>query len=150
MAYSRQASWETEPSVSRSFRAHPSALHEIRTFVRDRMASEGFGRNLVDDIVLAVSEAAANAIVHTNSPSVDVHCRFFPEGLEVRIRDDGVFRRRVAMPDIDGHGRGIPLMTALVDELSIKEGTPRRPGTLVRLVKYRESEPESGEPLRAS
>jgi len=92
---------------------------------------------MVDDLVLAVSEACANAIVHTNSPSVDVGCTLSSDVLAIEVRDEGVFRRRVAMPEFDGHGRGIPLMTALVDEITIKEGTPERPGTLVRLIKYR-------------
>ena len=91
--------------------------------------------------MLAVSEAAANAIVHTNSDSVDVGLRFAPDLVEIRIRDRGTFRRRVAMPELDGRGRGIPLMTALVDELTITEGTPRRPGTTVRLVKRHEPDP---------
>jgi len=30
------------------------------------------------------------------------------------------------------------LMMALVDEVAIREGTPRHPGTVVRLVKYRD------------
>ena len=137
--------------MSRTFRAHPSALHEIRTFVKDQAEGEGFPRSDIDDLVLAVSEAAANAIVHTNTAAVDVLCRCSPQVAEIQIRDQGVFRRRVAMPEIDGHGRGIPLMTALVDELTIKEGTSRRPGTLVRLVKHRDLEPRPAEsrPARA-
>ncbi len=96
--------------------------------------------------MLAVSEASANAIVHTNSPSVDVRCTLSSEVLLIEVRDEGIFRRRVAMPELDGRGRGIPLMAALVDELTIKEGTPERPGTLVRLVKYR---PDQARPARA-
>lgn len=126
--------------MSRTFRAHPSALHDIRSFVRDQAAEGGFRSALVDDLVLAVSEACANAIVHTNSPSVDVRCTLSSEVLLIEVRDEGIFRRRVAMPEFDGHGRGIPLMAALVDELTIKEGTPERPGTLVRLLKYRTKE----------
>ncbi len=132
--------------MSRNFRAHPSALHEIRTFVKDQADGEGFPRSAVDDLVLAVSEAAANSIVHTNTAAVEIQCRVSSHVVEVQIRDQGVFRRRVAMPDIDGHGRGIPLMTALVDELTIKEGTPHRPGTLVRLVKHRDPEPTAAAP----
>ena len=57
--------------MSRTFRAHPSALHEIRSFVRDLSESQGLPGPAIDDIVLAASEAAANAIVHTNSSSVE-------------------------------------------------------------------------------
>jgi anti-sigma regulatory factor (Ser/Thr protein kinase) len=128
---------EGDLQVSRTFRAHPAALHEIRSFVRDQAEGGGFRSSVVDDLVLAVSEACANAIVHTNTPMVDVRCSLSTQLLSIEVKDKGIFRRRVAMPEIDGHGRGIPLMAALVDELTIKEGTPERPGTLVRLVKYR-------------
>ena len=123
--------------MSRTFRAHPAALHEIRSFVRDQAEDGGFRSAVIDDLVLAVSEACANAIVHTNTPSLDVGCSLSSELLSIEVKDEGIFRRRVAMPELDGHGRGIPLMAALVDELTIKEGTPERPGTLVRLIKYR-------------
>jgi anti-sigma regulatory factor (Ser/Thr protein kinase) len=120
----------------RSFRAHPSALHEIRTFVRGQGAAQRFPNDALDDLVLAVSEACANAILHTNSSAVEVACRFSPYLAEVEIRDAGVFQRRMAMPEFTNAGRGIPLMMALMDEVSIREGTPNRPGTLVRLVKH--------------
>ena len=61
------------------------------------------------------------------------------ERIEVEIRDEGIFRRRVPMPEFDGGGgHGIPLMMALMDEVVVREGTETDPGTLVRLVKYRQ------------
>ena len=55
---------------------------------------------------------------------------------QVEVRDLGVFKKRVLMPEVgDQGGHGIPLMMALVDEVTIHEGTSREPGTLVRLVK---------------
>jgi hypothetical protein len=42
------------------------------------------------------------------------------------------------MSEVEGQGgHGIPLMMALVDEVTIHEGTSREPGTLVRLTKCR-------------
>jgi len=91
---------------------------------------------MVEDLTLAVSEACANSIIHTTSPDVRVTWTPIGECVEVQIRDRGVFKRRVFMPEIDGRAsHGIPLMMALVDELTIREGTSARPGTLVRLVK---------------
>ncbi len=124
-----------QADVTRSFRAHPSALYKIRTFVREVAAAQGMADSLVDDLVLAASEASANAILHTNSPRVEVTFRVSGTKVEVRIDDAGVFHRRLPMPDLDGRGRGIPLMMALMDEVAIREGTPDRPGTTVRLVK---------------
>jgi anti-sigma regulatory factor (Ser/Thr protein kinase) len=123
----------------RSFRAHPVSLHEIRSFVRGEARRQGFPADALDDVVLAVSEACANAILHTNSPSVDVVCLFSPEMAEIQVRDEGVFRRQPPLAStLAERGRGIPLMMALMDEVAIKEGTATRPGTLVRLVMYPE------------
>lgn len=122
----------------RSFRAHPAALRDIREFVRTFASEQRLIGDTVEDLVLAVSEACTNAIVHTNSPSVEVTCRFSPHAVEVQVHDGGVFRRRVPVPELDVHGRGIPLMMALMDEVTIREGNPGRPGTLVRLMKLTE------------
>jgi hypothetical protein len=45
-------------------------------------------------------------------------------------------------------GNGIPLMTALMDEVSVRRGTARRPGTDVRLVKRLEGAGRLGRLLR--
>ncbi|HJP66665.1 MAG TPA: ATP-binding protein [Actinomycetota bacterium] len=124
--------------IVRSFRGHPSALYKIRTFVRDLATEQGVPEPVVDDLVLAVSEASANAMLHTNSPRIEVAFRASTSSVEVQVQDDGVFHRRLPIPELDGHGRGIPLMMALMDEVAIREGTPARPGTSVRLVKHRE------------
>jgi anti-sigma regulatory factor (Ser/Thr protein kinase) len=122
--------------VMQSFRAHPSALYKIRRFVRERGDESALPAQMVDDLTLAVSEACANSIIHTSSPDLRVTWMLSGECVEVQVRDRGVFKRRVMMPELDGRGsHGIPLMIALVDELTIQEGTAARPGTLVRLIK---------------
>jgi anti-sigma regulatory factor (Ser/Thr protein kinase) len=122
--------------VIQSFRAHPSALHRIRQFVRERGDESSLPSQIVEDLTLAVSEACANSIIHTTSPDVRVSWTLMGECVEVQVRDRGVFKRQVLMPELDGRGsHGIALMMALVDELTIREGTSARPGTLVRLVK---------------
>jgi anti-sigma regulatory factor (Ser/Thr protein kinase) len=75
-------------------------------------------------------------MLHTNSPRIQVRFRSSGRKLEVQVDDEGVFHRRLPLPELDGHGRGIPLMMALMDEVAIREGTPARPGTTVRLVKH--------------
>jgi anti-sigma regulatory factor (Ser/Thr protein kinase) len=132
----------TPVPVIRSFRAHPSALFEIRQFTRRCAESSGLPRPVADALLLAVSEACANAIVHTTSPDVRVTWTAQGECVTVDVRDRGVFKRQVPMPEVDGRGgHGIPLMMALVDELSIKEGTASHPGTVVRLRMCVEGEP---------
>jgi anti-sigma regulatory factor (Ser/Thr protein kinase) len=126
----------TSLPVMHSFRAHPSALFEIRRFVREQAGESSLPAQAVEDLTLAVSEACANSIIHTTSPDVRVTWVTKGECVEIEIRDRGIFKRHVPMPELDGRGNhGIPLMMALVDELSIREGTPSRPGTRVRLVK---------------
>jgi anti-sigma regulatory factor (Ser/Thr protein kinase) len=128
-------------STIHSFRAHPSALFEIRQFVRQLAGDANLPTQAINDLVVAVSEACANSMLHTSSPEIKVTWTVQGECVEVRVRDEGVFRRRVPMPELDGRGgHGIPLMMALVDEISIREGTEAKPGTLVRLVKCQEPE----------
>jgi anti-sigma regulatory factor (Ser/Thr protein kinase) len=123
----------------RTFPAHPSRLSEIRTFVRGQAIQSGFSSEAADDLALAVSEACANSIVHAGGATITVTWQSDGERSEVEIRDEGIFRRRVPMPELDGGGgHGIPLMMALMDEVSVREGTEQDPGTLVRLVKYRQ------------
>lgn len=125
--------------VSGSFRAHPSALFEIRQFVRARAAESSFSGPTADDLLLAVSEACANSIVHTTSPEIRLSWSLRKGCVQVLIQDDGIFKKRIRMPEIEGSGgHGIPLMMALVDEFSIREGTRGHPGTSVRLRKCKD------------
>lgn len=122
--------------VNRSFRAHPAALSQVREFVRQQAASDRLGSSVTDDLVLAVSEACVNAVIHTNSAHIDISWRRQDGHVEILVSDEGVFDRKVPVPEVDGTaGRGIPIMLALVDEVTIREGTPSRPGTQVRLRK---------------
>jgi anti-sigma regulatory factor (Ser/Thr protein kinase) len=122
--------------VTRKFRAHPSALFEIRQFVRSLAEGETLSQQMTGDLLVAVSEACANSILHTNTREIWVTWRRSDRCVEVEVLDEGIFRRRVRMPEVEGPGgHGISLMMALVDELSIREGTPASPGTRVRLVK---------------
>jgi anti-sigma regulatory factor (Ser/Thr protein kinase) len=123
---------------AQAFRAHPSALYDIRQFVRDRAATAAISEAMTNDLLLAVSEAAANSIIHTSSPEIRLTWAVTAECVQVEVRDLGIFKKRVRMPEVEGQGgHGIPLMMALVDEVTIQEGTPRRPGTMVRLTKCR-------------
>lgn len=123
--------------VNRTFPAQRSVLREIREFIR-RQAQEHHLGDEAENLVLAVNEACANALVHTNCTTIGVTWRATSDRVEIDVEDDGIFRRRVPIPEVDGRGhRGIPLMMALLDQVSISGGTQSRPGTKVRLVKYR-------------
>lgn len=125
-----------EISSDRSFPAHPSALSEIRSWVRASAAEASLSAETTEELGLAVNEAATNALLHSGTRRIDLRWAADDSTVQVEVLDDGIFRRRVRIPEIDGPGGyGIPLMMSLVDEVEIKEGTARRPGTAVRLVK---------------
>jgi serine/threonine-protein kinase RsbW len=126
--------------TTRTFRADAAVLADVRSFLRDRAAQAGLSEATSDDLLLAVSEACANAILHSGSDTFDLTWTMADEAVEVEVRDHGTFRRRVRMPHVEGPGGfGIPLMMALTDRVDIREGTPDRPGTRVKLIKRRSS-----------
>ena len=127
-------------STIHSFRAHPSALYEIRQFIRQLAEQAAFPEQSTNDLLVAVSEACANSMLHTNSREIKVTWTPSADCVEVKVRDEGVFKRRLRLAEVEGQSaNGIPLMTALVDEFTLKEGTEQNPGTLIRLIKCRPS-----------
>ena len=127
-------------STIHSFRAHPSALYEIRQFIRQLAEQVAFPEQSTNDLLVAVSEACANSMLHTNSREIKVTWTPSADCVEVKVRDEDVFKRRLRLAEVEGQSaNGIPLMTALVDEFTLKEGTEQNPGTLIRLIKCRPS-----------
>jgi anti-sigma regulatory factor (Ser/Thr protein kinase) len=123
--------------MARSFPARASALRQVRAFVADQADRSGFDPTATADLVLAVWEACANALRHTDSRTIRVGWKRDTDHLEVSVRDEGIFRWRDSSLGLrQASGRGIPLIGALVDEVRIERGTEERPGTVVRLVKY--------------
>jgi anti-sigma regulatory factor (Ser/Thr protein kinase) len=116
-------------------RAHPSSVRLVRQFIREQVATSGFEDDEAD-ILLAVSEAANNAVLHSGTDEVIVTWRVSGHCAEIVIEDRGLFRHRIPMPALgDQGGRGIPLMMAAMDEVDISPGSEERPGTTVRLRK---------------
>jgi anti-sigma regulatory factor (Ser/Thr protein kinase) len=125
-----------ETAVSRTFPAHPSALSEIRTWVRTQAGRCSLPSETMEELALAANEAAANALLHSGTRRIEVRWRAGDGLINVEVVDEGVFRRRVRLSEVEGPGGyGIPLMMSLADEVEIREGTEREPGTVVRLVK---------------
>lgn len=129
-----------EETEERSFPTHPSVLAEIRRWVRERAEQAGLSMKTTEELALAVNEAAANALLHSGSPAIGVHWTARGSEVVVEVRDQGVFKRRVRLPQIEGPGGyGIQLMMSLMDRVEISEGTSRYPGTAVRLVKRKQA-----------
>jgi serine/threonine-protein kinase RsbW len=119
-----------------TYPARPTALQEIRTLIRRRGVDATLGPVRADELALAVSEACANSIRHSSSQEIRLEWRQSGNCVVVEVEDDGVFRDRLPVPELEAtSGRGILLMTAFVDEIAIREGTTQSPGTTVRLVK---------------
>jgi anti-sigma regulatory factor (Ser/Thr protein kinase) len=128
------------PAVKRSFLAEAASLREVRDFIRQRAKEAALFNRETDDLVLAVSEVCANAVQHAEIGNFIVSWRGGPrEPTEVKVRDEGVFGSRGLGYYSTSRGIGLPLAAVLVDELSIARGTPRHPGTEVRIVKYRDN-----------
>jgi serine/threonine-protein kinase RsbW len=105
------------------------------------------GRDRIDDLRLAVSEAATNAIeAHATLGSderITIRCDLAEDRIEVEVRDhgDGLVEANVAArPDLDHPGRldyeggfGLPLMRVLADQMKIRS---LETGTAVHLIVY--------------
>ena len=117
-----------------SFAGSPSCLAELRRATRHSLAEvpAAIPDEVVDDLVLAVSEAATNAILYGSGDAqpVTVTVRVRGGWVEATIRDRGrrAAPRMAAVTSL--RGRGLWLIGQLVDELRLAKA---RPGTLVTL-----------------
>lgn len=114
---------ETAPQIPEDrFRWHdPEAdrttIHRLRSSLREWVSGLDRGAQFGDDVVLAAYEAAANAVEHGNQDApgpVEVRAEYGRDGLELRVRDSGLWRDGVSRSA--GRGNGLVLMRALSDE----------------------------------
>jgi anti-sigma regulatory factor (Ser/Thr protein kinase) len=134
-----RAAHRTAPARQR-FMLVPEAfrLSRVRRRVRDYLTLYCRDRRTVDDMVLCVGEACANAIRHSGSgEEIEITLGFRSDDLEVLVKDKGrgfdtgAFDPEV-LPDLlsDG-GRGLFLMSRLSDAMELRCGF----GLEVRLLK---------------
>jgi anti-sigma regulatory factor (Ser/Thr protein kinase) len=115
--------------------ASDSLLADVRRFVAAASAPY-LEQPSVHDLVLAVTEACANAIRHSGSDEVRVTVMIDDHCVEIVVEDDGVYRMSLPVMDGDpGSHRGMYLMAAMVDDFSVHRGTAANAGTTVRLLK---------------
>ena len=92
---------------------HGAPVHSLRLELRSYLDVSGLPAEELDDLVLATSEAAANAIEHARDPMTsyfDVVANVEGRAVCIAVRDDG--RWRDPTPG-EGRGRGLLLMSAL-------------------------------------
>jgi anti-sigma regulatory factor (Ser/Thr protein kinase) len=105
--------------------------------VREAAGEHGLDDEAVWDLMLATTEAVANAVLHgqgcADNASIRLRIRASGEGLFVEVCDCGRFagRRAPATKESLG-GRGIPLMSAVTDDFEL---LPETSGTRVRFGK---------------
>ena len=110
-------------SGTQAFPADPRDLYRVRRLIRQEAEQALLPGETIDDLVIAVSEACANAALHSSSSEITLRWDMSQGRIEIRVEDKGVFDKRIPT-GLDGSegGRGIPVMMALMDELSIREG----------------------------
>ncbi len=112
-----------------AFPAAPESSPQLRQKLRTFLEGLHIGAERVDDVLLAAGEAAGNAIEHAyrgRDGMVRLHAYVYDRSLVVEVSDGGRWR-------LDGdpeRGRGLGIMRALVDRVSIEN---TRSGTNVRL-----------------
>jgi PAS domain S-box-containing protein len=112
--------------------ADPAQLAVVRRTVRQWAASAGLGDDLSEDLLLAMGEAAANAVEHAyrDGASGDWYYEVARRGdgsLDVLVQDWGSWRPPPADPGF--RGRGVEFVRHLADEVSFERGVT---GTTVR------------------
>src|SRR5215213_10006294 len=109
---------------------HDAALAPFRHKLDRWLAIGGLADAPRADVVLASHEAVANAIEHSNSSQpVLVRADAHGDGFVVEIVDEGRWRPARQQP-VEGRGRGLALIKALVTEVQINSLSA---GTTVRL-----------------
>jgi anti-sigma regulatory factor (Ser/Thr protein kinase) len=110
--------------------AEPPVLSSLRRTLRQWLEELGGGEAAVYDVLVAVTEAAANAIEHAYGPAdatFDVEAESLPGGeVSVVVRDQGRWRP----PRGRNRGRGTVLMQELMDHFEV---TTSEGGTEVRM-----------------
>jgi serine phosphatase RsbU (regulator of sigma subunit)/anti-sigma regulatory factor (Ser/Thr protein kinase) len=110
--------------------AEPPVLASLRRTLRQWLEALGAGELEVYDVLVAVTEAAANAVEHAYGPvdaSFDVEVTATDDGeVLVVVRDQGRWRP----PRGHNRGRGTLLMQELMDDFEVKTGDE---GTEVRM-----------------
>ncbi|MQA99183.1 MAG: SpoIIE family protein phosphatase [Actinobacteria bacterium] len=118
-------------TLSHSFPSHVSAIRDVRDRVRRWLESLGVHPHDIYDLILAVTEAAANAIEHprdSETHDFQVDGVLHGDRLELNVRDHGRWRD----PAPSDRGRGLTLMRGLLDRVGVERLTH---GTQVQMRK---------------
>jgi anti-sigma regulatory factor (Ser/Thr protein kinase) len=116
-------------AIDVAFPARPESSPRMRSALRSYLAEVGLDATRVEDAVLAAGEAVGNAIEHAYrgaAGTIRLRARVRGQRLVIEVLDGGNWR-------LDGdpeRGRGLGIMRALVDHVSIESS---QTGTSVSL-----------------
>jgi serine/threonine-protein kinase RsbW len=123
-----------------------STLSVVRHIAASALEELGVENGAIDDVTLAVTEAAANVVKHSDAEDkYEVHVVIENTTCEIRVVDAGrgfdsdSLGVSMAGPSAE-QGRGMALMAALVD--SVRFESQPEAGTIVHLVKDLALRPE--------
>jgi serine phosphatase RsbU (regulator of sigma subunit)/anti-sigma regulatory factor (Ser/Thr protein kinase) len=125
---------ETVPlqdTLEMTLAARPNVLGGMRNTLGRWLQVAGASEDELFDVTLSVSEAAANAIEHAygaREASFDVRCERNERRVTVTVHDAGRWRTARST----GGGRGLEIMRALTDRVSVKSDEV---GTIVTMTK---------------
>ncbi len=114
----------------RTFPADAQELATIRAELREWLERSGLPTETREDVVLACTEAATNAIEHAyigRGGDIQITAESEDGWLEVAVSDQG--RWRHPRPD-DSRGRGLDLVRAVIEDIDVERGEE---GTTVRM-----------------
>jgi anti-sigma regulatory factor (Ser/Thr protein kinase)/putative methionine-R-sulfoxide reductase with GAF domain len=120
LAVRRQDSGETGP-LDLVVPALPWSLRDIRVAVRRWLSAVGAASGTVADLLVAIGEAATNAVEHAYGPgggTVAVHLELQAPDVVATVRDTGRWRP----PRGENRGWGTLFMQGLSDEVRIDHG----------------------------
>ena len=127
MSQSRVTPRTAPPRLHFRIPPEPSYLLRARERLRDYLRQYCAQRRLIDDMVLCVEEACANAIRHGGSPDdIEIALRFTRSRLVATVKDRG---RGFDVASFDpehspdpgaDHGRGLFIIARLMDDLELR------------------------------
>jgi serine/threonine-protein kinase RsbW len=117
--------------------AAPTSAQAARTIVSDAATEAGLNGDCTWDLMLATSEAVANAVQHGKPwPNSCILLTTEPctRGLRVEVSDCGTFDSALEPAPLGAtSGRGIQIIAAIVDRLEVQNGNGH---TLVRFERH--------------